>query len=178
MKHLIGLVVFIIGLVLSVQLPDIDQSTDLLTHRSILTHGPLIPIVLFAIASPSKSIPIRWFAMSVSIGFVVHLAFDLFPHGWLGYALIHIPAYGRAPAVFSLAWIAMSVILCAYLSARLARRPLETILFILGIIGIFGNAALHEDALWGPAATVAAAAIIALLCSRDTPARAQGSDSL
>jgi len=39
MKYLIGLVGLIDGLELGNEFPDIDQNTNLLLHRSIVTHG-------------------------------------------------------------------------------------------------------------------------------------------
>ena len=39
MKYLIGLVVLIDGLELGNEFPDIDQNTNLLLNRSIVTHG-------------------------------------------------------------------------------------------------------------------------------------------
>lgn len=77
MKYVLGLMAFFIGCAAGVWFPDIDQRIGLLEHRSILTHGPLLPIVLFAVASESESIPLRWVAMGACIGVAVHLAFDL-----------------------------------------------------------------------------------------------------
>ena len=135
-------------------------------HYPILTHGPLLPIVLFALASERESIPLRWLAMGVCIGVAVHLAFDLFPAGWTGYALISVLAWGRMSALFSIVWIGVGVAACMYMGAKLGRGCLEAALFVLGVIGVFGNAVLHEDALWRPALVVAASGCIALALTR------------
>lgn len=162
MKYVLGLMALFIGCAAGVWFPDVDQRIELLEHRSILTHGPLLPIVLFALASERESIPLRWLAMGVCIGVAVHLAFDLFPAGWTGYALISVLAWGRMSALFSTVWIGVGVAACMYMGAKLGRGCLEAALFVLGVIGVFGNAGLHEDALWRPALVVAASGCIAL----------------
>ena len=88
--------------------------------------------------------------MFLCLGFVVHLAFDLFPRAWTGYALISIPGYGWLPSVVSCGWIAVSALLCAYWAARLARGLLESAGLVLGAVGIFIVAAPGENSLVGP----------------------------
>ena len=86
-----------------------DQRTDLLLHRSIITHGPLVPLVLFLLL---RNVGRTWFRVlpkSVCLGFVVHLAFVLFPRAWSGYALISMPVYGWLPGWASIVWISGSV---------------------------------------------------------------------
>ena len=85
---------FIVGLALGNEFPDIDQGSRFLVHRSVFTHGPLLPFLLFLVASGIKSIPVRLLAMGFCLGVAVHLSFDLFPKGWAGHALIHIPVVG------------------------------------------------------------------------------------
>ena len=94
MKYLIGLVGLIAGLALGNEFPDIDQNTNILLHRSIVTHGPMLPLIVFAVASVTRSIPIRWFALGLALSVAIHLSFDLFPKGWTGFALIRIPTHG------------------------------------------------------------------------------------
>ena len=166
MMHALGLILLIAGLIFGGRLPDIDQSIGFLLHRSIITHGPLVPFLVFTVASNTKSIPLRWFAVGLGLGFAVHLAFDLFPRDWTGYALISLPIFGRTPPAFSWVWVALSTILCAYLTVRLTRGCLEVMLFILGAIGFFIATALHEDALWGPAVTAIVAIGITVKLAR------------
>ena len=162
---MLSLILLVVGLMVGENLPDADQSTDLLLHRSIITHGPLVPALLIIVATIQWN-PLRWFAIGVSLGLTVHLAFDLFPKGWAGYALISLPVYGWTPVVFSKVWIALSTVVCAYLAARLVSGRLEATLFVLGAIGIFIYAAPHEGALWRPALAVVTASIVAMLLSR------------
>ena len=89
-----GVAAFTVGAWVGLKLPDVDQRTDLLLHRSIITHGPLVPLVLFLLLRNMRRTWVRVLPMSVCLGFVVHLAFDLFPKAWYGYALISVPVYG------------------------------------------------------------------------------------
>ena len=49
------------GAWIGLKFPDIDQSTDLLLHRSIVTHGPLIPLALYLVAQNARHLSARLF---------------------------------------------------------------------------------------------------------------------
>ena len=168
MRYLLGLAVLIAGLALGDWFPDIDQKTSLLLHRSIVTHGPLVPLIIFAVAVGTRSIPLRWFALGLTLGVAIHLSFDLFPSSWSGFALISVPSYGWTASWFSWVWIAISTVACIYLALRLVRGVLEGSLFLLSLVGAFGYIAAGEDALWRPviALTVACAISLTLVVGR------------
>ncbi len=166
--HALGLMLFVVGLALGQRFPDFDQSTSLLLHRSIVTHGPWVPVMLAIAATQNRSIPLRWLAMGVSLGLAVHLAFDLFPRGWSGYALISAPFHGWTTPAFSQAWIALSAFVCAFVAAKLARGRLEETLVALGMIGVFINAVPHEEALWRPAGAAIVGGVAAMMLARLT----------
>ena len=159
--RLVALVALVLGLAVGERFPDIDQRTELLLHRSILTHGLLAPLMLYVIVQRVDSLPVRWLAMGVCLGVAVHLAFDLFPKGWQGYALVSLPVYGWLPALVSIGWIAVSGTVCLYLGARLARGSLEAVVFLVGLVGVFAYAAPGEHALWRPLAPVVVATVLA-----------------
>ena len=48
----------ILGLYLGNKFPDIDQRTDLLIHRSILTHGSIFPLIIYLTCSKVR---VRYF---------------------------------------------------------------------------------------------------------------------
>lgn len=146
---LVAPIFVLVGLHWGISLPDIDQRTNLLLHRSIITHSPLIPLILLVLAL-RIGLGLHAFAMGVSIGFAVHHAFDLFPKGWTGAALIGIPFYGWAPALFSWIWIAFTMIACAYLAARLVQGQLDKLWYLLGFIYIFILTVPKEGAWFGP----------------------------
>ena len=162
MKYLLGLVALVVGLAVGDWFPDIDQQTGLLLHRSIFTHGPLVPLILFAAASSTKSIQLRWFALGVTLGVSIHLSFDLFPSSWLGFALISVPTYGWTASWFSWSWIAVSTVACTYLALRLVRGVLDGSLFLLSLIFAFGYIAAGEDALWRPVVALTVATVISM----------------
>ena len=94
MKYLLACVALVVGFAVGNRFPDVDQKTGLLTHRSIVTHGPLLPFIVVAVASVVRTNPLRWVALGLVVGIAVHLSFDLFPKGWSGFALISVPGYG------------------------------------------------------------------------------------
>ena len=155
-----SIVVFAVGAWIGLKLPDVDQRTDLLLHRSIITRGPLVPLVLFVLLRNVQRTWVRMLSMSVCLGFVVHLAFDLFPRAWSGYALISVPIYGWLPGWLSIAWITAIVLACAYWAVRLARGVLEPLVLAVGTAGIFIYAVLSESAVIGPLGVAAAALLI------------------
>ena len=100
------------------------------------------------------------------MGFAVHLGFDLFPKAWQGYALISVPLYGWTSPWFSIAWIAGSLLLCAYMAARLTRGYLEAALYLASLVGLFLAAAEGEDTVLQPAIAVTCAALLSLSLRR------------
>ena len=162
MKYPLGLLALIAGLAAGDWFPDIDQKTSLLLHRSIVTHGPLAPLIVFAAASGSRSIQIRWFALGLTLGVAIHLAFDLFPSSWSGFALISVPSYGWTASWLSWTWIAFSTVACTYPALRLIRGVLEGSLLMLSLVVAFGYIAGGEDALWRPIVALTFAIAISL----------------
>lgn len=139
------------GLVVGLHFPDIDSRLRwlapswLLLHRSILTHGPLVSLLLFRLARKRGGAgqSLWLFAVGVSLALAVHLCFDFFPRGWVGFALIHVPVYGRTAALFSQAWILISIVTCLYVGIRLMRSVIEVVLCAGGLIISFVISALE-----------------------------------
>ena len=146
---LVAPVFVVVGLHCGIVMPDIDQRTSLLLHRSIFTHSPLIPVIVVLLAL-RIGLGLHAFAMGVSIGFSVHHAFDLFPRGWQGAALIGVPFYGWTPPLFSWIWIAFTLFACAYLAARLVEGRLDRLWYLLGFIYIFILTVPKEHTWLGP----------------------------
>ena len=85
--------------------PDIDQRVSWLIHRSALTHAPWFALIAVALALKVGARPLLWMAAAFCLGLTIHFGLDLFPKAWQGYALIHIPLYGRVAAAASFWWI-------------------------------------------------------------------------
>jgi hypothetical protein len=158
-----ALLFLLVGLALGEKFPDVDQGNSFLVHRSIITHGPLFPLLLFLLALIIKAVPIRFFVMGFSLGVAVHLCFALFPKAWVGYALIHVPVVGWTYPLVSWVWIALSIILCLFMAMRLVRSGLHGMALVLGLLLMFGYASVSEEAVWGPLLAVIVAAVIGLI---------------
>ena len=130
-----GIVLLLLALLLGLNLPDFDQQVSFLVHRSIVTHGFLFPLAVFLIVSQEKARLSRLFSMGFSLASVIHLCFDLFPRAWIGFALIHIPFWGRTSPLFSWLWISLSLIICLYLAFILIKT-------LFDLLSAFGSLAL------------------------------------
>jgi MYXO-CTERM domain-containing protein len=165
----------LLGLAVGLHFPDIDNRllslipSWLLLHRSILTHGMLVSLLLLRLvrrregAAPS----LRLFAVGVSLAVAVHLCFDFFPRGWTGFALIHVPVYGRTTALFSQAWVLVSILACLYLGLLLLRNVLELLLGVVGLVVSF-LVSVAEDGSAAPKAfmLLALAALVTAVIAR------------
>ena len=149
---------WVVALILSAYIgsrfPDIDQHTNLLVHRSILTHGLLVPLGLFLIAFRMKNDRLRDFLLVFMISIAIHLCFDLFPKAWYGYALIHVPNLGWTPAIVSKVWMFTSVVFCMYASISLINKGYQVFLIALGTISIFAYQSSGEARFFAPLITL------------------------
>lgn len=151
--YIIGVAWLLLGLVVGLHFPDVDSRLQwlipswILLHRSILTHGMAASLLLTWLIRRRRSAgpSLRLFVIGVSLAFAVHLCFDFFPRDWVGFALIHIPVYGRTTALFSQSWIILSVVICLYVVFLLARNMIELVLGIGGLIISFIVSALEDS---------------------------------
>src|SRR5262249_19735911 len=137
----------IVGAAIGLRFADIDQRIPFLVHRSILTHGVLIPLLLLYMArkqSALRDMGWRFFTIGFSLANAVHLSFDLFPNSWDKHALIHIPFFGWMPALLSIAWIALSILACLYIAYLLIRETWESLLCAATLLVVFWIAAAVE----------------------------------
>ena len=171
MTYLSATVVLVLGLLLGEWFPDIDQRTTLLLHRSSLTHGPLLPLTVFGLVGRARIASPRWFSLGISLGVTAHLAFDLFPKAWYGYALVSVPIFGWLPAPVSWVWIGGSMLLCSYLAGRVVRSPGEAAVYLAAVWGLFAYLTIEETVLWRPLAALAGSTLLAGLALVLTPQR-------
>ena len=160
--HLLSLVALGLAVYIGLKFPDVDQRVGFLLHRSIITHGPLLPLMAFVFALGDNPVQ-RRFGTGIGIGFAVHLAFDLFPQSWQGYALISIPWYGWIPPVASWIWIAATMLLCMGFTVKLVRHLADGLILVLALGGTFLVAAGSERAFWLPMVAIVASLVIAYL---------------
>ena len=151
MKPVVRLIALLAGVYVGFRFPDFDQRTDILVHRSIITHGLLAPLLLYIVLGSRQSpAPARLFVTGAALAVAVHLSFDLFPRGWWRHALIHLPTYGWTPPLVSWGWIALSIVLCFYIAFKSAQGWVETTLVLVAIVAVFIYSLPGEHALWGP----------------------------
>ena len=165
--HPLSILALAIAAYIGLRLPDIDQQVDFLLHRSAITHGPLIPLVAFVLAQVDNPLP-RRFGMGIWLGYAVHMAFDLFPQSWQGYALISIPGYGWIPAVASWAWVAATMLLCMSLAVKLVQHLGDTLLLLLALGAVFVFGSRNEQAFWLPLTSIIASFVAAYLVIKPT----------
>jgi len=101
---LIGLILGLFSIFIGIKYPDWDFKLKL-KHRSILTHSPLILGLFFYLYLSKQNnfmifhreheVGFRYFIMGFSIGMGIHFLYDLFPKGWRGSALLHIPIINK-----------------------------------------------------------------------------------
>jgi hypothetical protein len=146
--RLLLLVALLVGAAIGLYLPDIDRTFPFLLHRSIITHSVLIPLLCFLAAYGAKA---RWYAAAAAglcLAIAVHLCFDLFPIGWIGFALISVPFIGQLSGAFSMLVLASSSVACLYLALRLLTRRSELAVVVAISLGCFLIAARTERVFW------------------------------
>ena len=159
---IIGSAAFVIGLYAGDWLPDVDQDLGFITHRSVFTHGLILPSVLFGIASSARTLLLRLFVIGFCLGAAVHLSYDLFPKAWQGFALIHLPMLGWTLPAISWGWIALSMVCCAYFTMRLVSGLIQGMSILVGELAMFSYTGLNEATLVGPAVSLSIATVIGL----------------
>ena len=125
MKTLLTISFIVFTFILGLVAPDVDQRLPFLTHRSLLTHGPWFALLAAWLTQKSGSrsaVPL--IAGSFAIGLSFHFAADLFPKAWIGFALVHIPLWGRLPAAASVFWLIGSLVVSAACAVYLGWRSI------------------------------------------------------
>tara|TARA_Y100000741_G_scaffold253746_1_gene195354 strand:- start:72 stop:671 length:600 start_codon:yes stop_codon:yes gene_type:complete len=123
------LVVLYVSLLAGLEFPDFDLHLLIfLGHRSILTHGIIVPFFLYKFLTKegyskiSNKIFGRFFSnkdfsreildyayIGFLIGIAIHLCADLFPKAWMGFALIVFPPWIPMGAPFSIVWMLLNM---------------------------------------------------------------------
>ena len=162
MRYIFGLSALILGIFLGIDYPDIDQKINFLMHRSILTHSLLLACITLLLLKIRNELQTRLFIAGLSLSTSIHLSFDLFPKQWTGYALIHIPMYGRTNAFFSWVWLAINIVFGMYLVLALITTGFEAILCLISISTTFIYYASQQSAFWQPLIIMIVAIFLAL----------------
>lgn len=120
LKVAIGFACFAIGAWLGILFPDIDRFRFLrLRHRSIVTHSFLLPALLWAGSALTSTSWADWLVTGFAAGVALHLAFDLFPGKWRGFALIDVPKFGRCTRPMSTLLLFTNLFFCVIISVSI-----------------------------------------------------------
>ena len=141
------LVILYISLLAGLEFPDFDlHLLFFLGHRSILTHGIIIPFLLYTFLNNERYSKIsnkifgRFFSnknvskevldyvyIGFLIGIAIHLCADLFPKAWIGFALIKFPPWISMGAPFSIAWMLVNIFLALKIAfKKIKQKDVET----------------------------------------------------
>tara|TARA_Y100000590_G_C15614664_1_gene975253 strand:+ start:105 stop:1373 length:1269 start_codon:yes stop_codon:yes gene_type:complete len=138
-KKITSSAIFLFVAFVTVSIPDWDQYTNILLHRSAITHSILIPFLLDKLSSKYSEKKYSIIISSIYFAFLVHLSGDLFPNSWRGFALISFPIIGWI-GILSPLWIFANIIGCAYFCAKKIKEQDDSIypnyFYILISIGI------------------------------------------
>lgn len=163
MRYLFAVVLVVLGFLIGAALPDLDHYTPYLTHRSIVTHGAIIPSVLFVLAARAEQFIGRLFVVGLCVASAVQVAFALFPSRWEGAALLHIPVGGRVVAELTVVWLALSMVVCLYMAFYLLHDGFEVALTGAVLLVGFGVVSANERVFWHALVVLVAALLVVLI---------------
>tara|TARA_B100001939_G_C16753928_1_gene535278 strand:+ start:91 stop:729 length:639 start_codon:yes stop_codon:yes gene_type:complete len=111
-------------LLAGLQFPDFDLHIfAFLGHRSILTHGIIVPYFLYRFLNNRKisNDVLDFVYIGFLLGIALHLCADLFPKAWIGFALIMFPPWIPMGAPFSIIWMLSNLIIALWISFKKLR---------------------------------------------------------
>lgn len=135
-----GIVVSFTAYFLGIRFPDWDFKFNL-KHRSILTHSPLILLMLIRFYERDSNDTFRYFLIGFALALSLHFIFDLYPKGWGGGALLKIPVVGIScnPQITKTLLI-FFIALSSIIAVAYTKNSMEFLyLFSLGIFTILKN---------------------------------------
>ena len=131
--------------------PDVDLKIRFLRHRSAVTHGFVLPALMLLAVGAARNERVDWFIAGFSAGVAAHLAFDLFPESWRGYALISAPIFGSMSRRASKAWITLSAFACLSASLLLADGVAGAIACAVALAALYiHGVAKQNESAFGP----------------------------
>jgi len=111
-------------LLAGLQFPDFDLHIfAFLGHRSILTHGIIVPYFLYRFLNNRKisNDVLDFVYIGFLLGIALHLCADLFPKAWIGFALIMFPPWIPMGAPFSIIWMLSNLIIALWIAFKKLR---------------------------------------------------------
>ena len=135
------LLVLFVSLLAGINFPDLDLALIFLGHRSIITHGILVPFFIYRFLTKYSDKPflskylskfltnkkikndfLDYVYIGFLIGIAIHLCADIFPKAYIGFALIKLPFWIPIGAPLSLLCGCLEI---CFLLLKLHLRKLE-----------------------------------------------------
>ena len=119
-----NLIFLYISLLAGLQFPDFDLHIfAFLGHRSILTHGIIVPYFLYRFLNNRKisNDVLDFVYIGFLLGIALHLCADLFPKAWIGFALIMFPPWIPMGAPFSIIWMLSNLLIALWIAFKKLR---------------------------------------------------------
>ncbi len=159
LTRVVGVICFAVGAWLGSWFPDIDRIEVLrLRHRSTVTHGCAAPALAIVAGRATGSEWADWVTAGFAAGVGLHLAFDLFPGKWRGFALVDVPRLGRCTKTVSVVWLFANVFVCAGMAvwtvSALDALSLIACVAALGALYLYGVFKKKEHLAAGPLLTL------------------------
>ena len=159
LSRVVGVICFAVGAWLGSWFPDIDRIAVLrLRHRSTVTHCCAAPALALVAGRVSGSEWAHWVAAGFAAGVGLHLAFDLFPGKWRGFALVDVPRLGRCTKTVSVVWLFANLFVSTGMAVWTV-PALDTLSFTacvaaLGALYLYGVLKKSEHFAAGPLLTL------------------------
>lgn len=167
LARVVGVICFAAGGWLGSWFPDIDRIAVLrLRHRSTVTHACAAPVLAIVAARASGNEWAGWVTAGFAAGVGLHLAFDLFPGKWRGFALVDVPKLGRCTKTVSVVWLFANVFVCTGLAVS-TLPALDTPSFaacaaVVAALYLYGVVKKKEHFAAGPLLTLLSLGVDAL----------------
>lgn len=133
--NIVAVGIFIVATSVGLFYPDLDLKMPLFKHRSIVTHSPILSIIL--LYSMKQSDITRFFIVGFTMAVAIHLVFDLYPKAWQGFAMIDVPFYGKLNRIFSKIALNLGVAISGGICFYLILEKYELFLFLFALVFFF-----------------------------------------
>lgn len=110
----LGFIQIFVAFLFGMKLPDWDFKLRL-RHRSIITHSPLITILMIVAYKVNNDYYFKYFIVGFSMAIAIHILFDLFPYKWKGGALLKIPINITCDEATTKLFFSMTVLISAFI---------------------------------------------------------------
>lgn len=135
-KNIFPLILILVSFSLGIKIPDWDLKFKI-RHRNILTHSPLITLILIiSYQASNKDYILKYFIIGFSLAIGIHMLFDIFPKKWQGGALLKIPFKKKSCSKEITIKFFIFTIIFGFFTATFYCENLIEYIFII-ILGVF-----------------------------------------